>query len=179
MGRMTLNPIVHIDLIWTIIIPLALYLMSGFMFGAAKPVPVNELNLKRWRRDGLLVAAAGPGSNLVLAVGFTIVVFIINRIPQGPTIATASFAVATPILTMAIIGIKINLLLALFNLVPIPPLDGGRVATHLFPQYAAQSAALERFGILIVFLLLYVGVLDVLVFQPTNFLFRLLLSLTV
>ncbi|MFH1018805.1 MAG: site-2 protease family protein [Pseudomonadota bacterium] len=178
MGRMTLNPIPHIDPIGTVILPLAFFFMGGSIFGWAKPVPVNERNLRHGLRDGLLVAASGPLSNLFLACAFTFVLYLLNRaLGSSAPYAAASFNFLVPITMMVTIGIQLNVLLAVFNFLPLPPLDGSRVAVGLFPQLAAPFAHVERYGFLLLLLLFYSGIVGVLVYRPTelivSFLFRL------
>ena len=143
-GRLTLNPIPHIDLFFTILLPLFLILSgSGFIFGGAKPVPVDVSRLRHPRRDWALVGAAGPALNVIMAIGLTAILSALTF----TGLADASSRL-TEILA---IGIFLNALLAVFNLIPIPPLDGSRVV-----QYFLSGAALglyrrlERFGLLII-----------------------------
>ena len=147
MGRVTLNPVKHIDPVGTIIVPLALLIMStGFIFGWAKPVPIN-FNALRSPKSGMIwVALAGPGANLIMAIGwlFVAVLSFNNNIPI--------------ILKMAGAGIFINILLAVFNLLPIPPLDGSRVISALLPNpLAYKYNQLERFGFVILIGLMFIG----------------------
>jgi Zn-dependent protease len=143
MGRVTLNPLRHIDLVGTIVLPLALFLLSNgrFIFGYAKPVPVAFARLKRPRRDMVLVAAAGPATNVLLAI---ISALLLPLVPHVP-------AEVSDWLKANLFGsIFINVILAVFNMIPLPPLDGGRVAVGLLPEaLAAQLARTERYGILI------------------------------
>lgn len=146
-GRLTLNPIPHIDLFLTILVPaILLFSGSGVIFGGAKPVPVNVSRLRNPRRDWALVAAAGPATNLAIALGLSAVLSIlVHGGLAGPVSA------ATQILA---VGIYVNALLAVFNLIPIPPLDGSRVVQFFLSGPALQSyLQLERFGILILFAL--------------------------
>lgn len=147
LGRLTLNPIRHIDPVGTILLPVMLSIVhSPIIFGWAKPVPVNFLNLRQPRRDMILVGLAGPAINIILAV-------ILSRFLHLGLPEFWQHAVA-----MAII---INLVLAIFNLVPIPPLDGSRLVMGLLPnRYAYLYSRSEAYGILIVFILMYLGLLE-------------------
>ena len=142
LGRVTLNPIKHIDPVGTIAVPLILYLVHApFLFGWAKPVPVNFGNLRHPKRDMLWVAVAGPGANLVMAVLWAIVYRLAMPESAGEVSALAA---------MAKIGIYINLILMALNLLPIPPLDGGRVAVSVLPNRAAYAwSRLEPCGLYI------------------------------
>ena len=142
MGRVTFNPLKHIDLFGTIIIPaLLISSPSPFVFGYAKPVPVNFRALKRPRRDMVLVALAGPGTNIALAVISALLMHIANLVPGE----TGVWLIKT-LLT----SVWLNLMLAVFNMLPLPPLDGGRVAVGLLPrEFAMPLARLERYGIFI------------------------------
>lgn len=157
-GRVSLNPLRHIDLIGTIAVPLTLFVLSkltlgaGFLFGWAKPVPVNFENLNRPKRDMLWVAAAGPAANLFMAVCWALVIKL------GLAMQESSFAM--PMILMGIAGIKINIILMVLNLLPLPPLDGGRIAISLLPQRLAyQFARIEPYGLMILLLLLFSGAL--------------------
>ena len=150
MGRVTLNPVKHIDPVGTILVPAALLIMStGFIFGWAKPVPIN-FNALRSPKSGMIwVALAGPGANLIMAIGWLLVFFL-------------AIKMNIPILQrMADAGILINILLAVFNLLPIPPLDGSRVISALLPNpLAYKYNQLEQYGLFILIGLMYFGGFD-------------------
>ncbi|MCU7917116.1 MAG: site-2 protease family protein [Candidatus Thiodiazotropha sp. (ex Dulcina madagascariensis)] len=156
LGRVTLNPIKHIDPIGTILVPLGVYLMTGFMFGWAKPVPVNWNNLRHPKRDMGLVALAGPGANLMMALIWAILVYV------GAMSLEHFDWFGLPLLLMGVAGVLINAVLMALNLMPIPPLDGGRVVYSLLPPKQAQAySRLEAYGLFIVVILLATGLLGV------------------
>lgn len=148
-GRVTFNPFKHIDLFGTILLPAAMLLMSGgqYMFGFAKPVPVNFNNLRRPRRDMILVAAAGPGTNILIAVAAALLLHLGDSVPD-PYKAW---------ITMNLFNaLWINVVLAVFNLIPLPPLDGGRIAVGLLPPpFSYWLARVERFGFLVLIFVLF------------------------
>jgi Zn-dependent protease len=161
LGRVSLNPIVHIDLIGTIVLPLiAVY--SGFpVIGWAKPVPVNISRLRHHRRDFMIVAAAGPLSNLAQAV----VAAVVFRSLIGPDGYGESPAAAELLLDI----MRINVLLAFFNLIPIPPLDGGNVLAGLLPEAGASMLDTVRpFGFILLYALMLTGVLSQLIIPPSR-----------
>ncbi|MCU7843166.1 MAG: site-2 protease family protein [Candidatus Thiodiazotropha sp. (ex Monitilora ramsayi)] len=156
LGRVTLNPLKHIDPVGTVLVPLGLYLMTGFMFGWAKPVPVSWQNLNNPKRDMGIVALAGPGANLVMALIWAIMVYI------GAMTMESFDWIALPLLLMGVAGVLINSILMALNLLPILPLDGGRVLYSLLPQKQAQIySRSEAFGLIIVVALLITGLLGV------------------
>ena len=150
--RITLNPIKHIDLVGTILIPSFLFLASaGFIFGWAKPVPVIFSNLRNPKKDMLWVALAGPFANLIMAIFWTIIFSKQHFFPLG----TQNF-----LSVMSLAGIQINIVLMVLNLLPIPPLDGGRVAVSLLPYSLSNKlAGLERYGFFIILFMLISGIL--------------------
>jgi Zn-dependent protease len=174
MGRLTLNPLKHIDPVGTVLVPLAMLLLpGGILFGWAKPVPIGYRNLGNPKRDMAIVAAAGPLSNLLMAVGWALLlrlsVELLHTLPWA----------AQPLFFMAQAGIAINLILMILNLVPVPPLDGGRVLTGLLPaRQAAALGAIEPYGLMIVVALLLTGVLWR-ILQPVIQLFNELLLVMV
>ena len=150
--RISLNPLRHIDPLGTIILPaLLFFLQAGFIFGWAKPVPVNFSNLRNPKKDMLWVALAGPGANLIMAIFWTIVY---SNQQLVPSIGQNFISI------MAVAGIQINIVLMVLNLLPFPPLDGGRVAVSLLPYpWSSKLAGLERYGFFILIFLLATGLL--------------------
>jgi Zn-dependent protease len=178
-GRLTLNPIAHIDLMGTVVLPLFLLLAHApFLFGYAKPVPVNFGQLRRPRRDMVLVAAAGPVTNIVLAIVSAVVLqsLLKLRLPQDSAFTGLAVTTLTPVAMMAQRSVLINVVLAVFNLLPILPLDGGRVLAGMLPRpQAIAFARLERYGMLIVVLLLATRTLDAVIGPVVNLFLRALL----
>ncbi len=154
MGRLTLNPIAHIDPIGTLLLPLILLIAhSPVLFGWAKPVPVNFFNLHNPRRDSAYVAMAGPASNILMAIGFAIIYHLFSLIPIP--------YVQQPVLITCIYGVELNLIFAFFNLIPILPLDGGRIlAAFLPPSMAYKFSKIEPYGMYIVIALIFLGVFN-------------------
>lgn len=164
LGRVSLNPLVHIDWIGTVLLPLiAIY--SGLpLIGWAKPVPVNTRNLREPRRDFMFVAAAGPISNLLQAVVWAIA---LRALAVNPDHMALDFLRS---------AVFINLLLAFFNLIPVPPLDGGNVLLGLLPpRLAAPYSQLRQYGFLLLYALMFTGVASALIMPPTIFFLRILL----
>ncbi|MBP8902079.1 MAG: site-2 protease family protein [Thiobacillaceae bacterium] len=158
-GRITLNPLRHIDLVGTIIVPLAILLLSklsgggAILFGWAKPVPVNFANLRHPKQDMLWVAAAGPGANLLMALIWAGMIKVAFIMPDG---------IRIPLALMGGAGVFINAVLMALNLIPLPPLDGGRIAVSLLPPRMAYSLArIEPYGIFILLGLMFLGVLGI------------------
>ncbi|MBI3768065.1 MAG: site-2 protease family protein [Deltaproteobacteria bacterium] len=181
-GRLTLNPLPHIDPIGTVMLPAILLLAGAPVFGYAKPVPVNYANLREPRRGMVLVALAGPLSNVALAV-VSAVFFrgILSYLEMlDATAATFNVQVATwvliPLGLMAKISVQMNVVLGIFNLLPIPPLDGGHVLTGLLPYALARRlAAVQPFGFMILMLLLMTRSIGVVLDAPVRLLLRVLL----
>ncbi|MCM8854773.1 MAG: site-2 protease family protein [Candidatus Thiodiazotropha sp.] len=169
LGRVTLNPIKHIDLVGTILVPIGVYLMTGFMFGWAKPVPVNWNNLNHPKRDMGLVALAGPAANLMMALIWAILIYV------GAIIMENFDWLGLPLLLMGVAGVLINTVLMALNLMPIPPLDGGRVVYSLLPPKQAQAySRLEAYGLFIVVILLATGLLGVILWPVVGLTIKLL-----
>jgi Zn-dependent protease len=165
-GRISLNPLRHIDPIGTIILPLLMYWTTSgnFIFGWAKPVPVNFAALRRPKKDMLWVAIAGPTTNLAMAIGWALLYKMGLMFPEN--------YFAGPLLGMSMIGIKINAILMVLNLLPLPPLDGGRVAVSLLPhRQAFMLAKLEPYGM---FILIFLAIVPI---QGTSLLSLILLPL--
>jgi Zn-dependent protease len=177
LGRLTLNPLAHIDIFGTILVPLMLIVAhSPFVFGYAKPVPVNYANLRNPKRDMIWVAAAGPVTNLLLALGFTILWKSLAALTGGEAFPSTYTAFLAAIALMAQSGILINITLAVFNAFPLPPLDGGRVLVGLLPESLSRKVArIEPFGFIILIVLLMTGALDRIIDPPTEFLLKLYL----
>jgi Zn-dependent protease len=186
LGRVTLNPLAHIDPIGTILLPLVmLVLNTGFMFGWAKPVPVNFRLLNDQKRDPIYVAAAGVVTNLALAA-FSGLLFRIIAIVDPWVIQNASFSaepdtllrqILVPVAMMLFVSVRFNVLLAIFNLVPIPPLDGGRIAVGLLPPGPSQAlASVERYGMPLLILLMMSGIIWRFIDIPIRLLTALILG---
>ena len=159
LGRLSLNPIRHIDPVGTVAVPALLLLIGApFLFGWAKPVPVSFRNLKNDRKDMVLVAVAGPAANLLMAVGWMVLLSILYHFGAGENPVIQGFQ------DMAQAGVSINLILLVFNLLPIPPLDGGRVLTGIVPNDVARILdSMEPYGMIIVIALMSFGWLNTLI----------------
>lgn len=167
LGRVSLNPLVHADLIGTIVFPLIAAVSNIPLIGWAKPVPVNVRQLRHPRRDYVLVAAAGPTSNLALAVVSALALMIM---PVSP-VTIGEPNVSAPLASTLSLAMRINVLLAVFNMVPIPPLDGGNVLAGLLPRGIARQFDLVRpYGFLLLYVLMFTGKLEYLILPPYNLL---------
>lgn len=177
LGRLTINPLKHIDPIGTVALPLGMLLMSmltmgqPFAFGWAKPIPVNTRNLQQPRRDMAIVAVAGPSANLLMAVFWVLMMPVFASLIPDANIADG-------FITMAQIGLVFNLVLLVLNLLPIPPLDGGRVLAGLVPRNMADVLdKIEPYGFPILIVLLLLGVLDQIIGPIIGTLYNLLTSI--
>ncbi len=179
LGRLTLNPLPHIDPIGTVLMPGLLLLAGAPVFGYARPVPVDYGQLRNPKRDMVWVALAGPGTNLILAVASALLFRFLAAQLEGVTEATATaftLGVTLPLAQMAQVSVIINVSLAVFNLLPLPPLDGGRVLTGILPYAQARLvAAIEPFGFLILVGLIMTGSLRSIINGPIDFVMRVLL----
>lgn len=169
-GRLSLNPIRHIDPVGTILVPAILFWLGGFLFGWARPVPVNPRFMRDPRRNMVWVSAAGPAANLAMAVGWAFLMMVSQHVNLGVTGEWIGF--------MADWGIQINLMLAVFNMLPIPPLDGGQFLENLLPPgpFASMLAAIRPYGFFIVLALIATHSLSVILNGPIAFLQRLLIA---
>ena len=166
LGRVSLNPLVHIDWIGTVLLPLIAAVSNLPLIGWAKPVPVNLHNLKHPRRDFMIVAAAGPISNMLQALAAALLLRAVFTEGGEPN----------PMVSLLTNAVWINLLLAFFNLIPVPPLDGGNVVLGLMPPRMAMAySGLRNYGILILYALMLTGVASAIMLPPTIFFARLLL----
>lgn len=167
LGRVSINPVVHVDPIGTVLFPLLAAISGVPLIGWAKPVPVQIRNLGHHRRDYMLVAAAGPASNLVLA---GLASMVLRMMPISPS-NIGSLDVSAPLAILAMRAIDINALLAVFNMIPIPPLDGGNVLAGVLPgRFAALFNALTPYGFLLIYALMLTNRLGTLIGPPYYFL---------
>lgn len=171
LGRLTLNPFKHIDPVGTILVPAVMLLLPGsYLFGWAKPVPVNTRNLRHPKTDMAWVAAAGPGANLAMAIGWALVIRLAFALGSGNPFAW-------PMLYMGVAGIFINSSLFLLNLLPLPPLDGGRVVTGLLPTRASIAfSRIEPYGMWILLALLFTHMLGRILWPLLSYVLTLLVG---
>lgn len=165
-GRISLNPLRHIDPFGTLLLPALTIMLGGILFGWAKPVPVDFGKLRRPKKDMLWVAAAGPAANLVMAILWILLIKFSTGLPES---------IELPMALMGKAGVTINVVLMVLNLFPLPPLDGGRIAVSLLPRnLAIKFAQLERYGFIILILLLFTGVLSAILSPVINLVFAAL-----
>ncbi|MBF0634549.1 MAG: site-2 protease family protein [Nitrospinae bacterium] len=172
LGRLTLNPIAHIDIFGTVILPILFYTMTGFLFAYAKPVPVNFQNLANPKRDMAIVAVAGPVTNVILAILSSLALNGIGMLSPGSlglfhanlagNSAASPGVLILPLMYMFYFSIVLNTILAIINLIPIPPADGGRIVVGLLPEPASSSyASIESYGMLILVFILFMNPLNI------------------
>ncbi len=168
LGRVSLNPLVHVDWIGTVLLPILALISRLPLIGWAKPVPVNTRNLRNPRRDFMLVAAAGPISNLLQACVAAAALRLLwnGASEQGPGL----------VVTLLYFAVQVNLLLAFFNLIPVPPLDGSNVLLGLLPPSLAMPySRLRQYGFIVLYALMFTGLASAWITPPTNFFMRVLL----
>ena len=178
MGRLTLNPIAHIDIVGTIIMPIMLLFFTNgnFVFGYAKPVPINPANFQDPKKHMAISAAAGPITNIVLAFISVLIIKILLPIIIFILPGSLAQSFGEPLTYMLMKSIQWNVLLAVFNLIPIPPLDGGRVLTGFLPQKQAFAySKIEPYGMMIVILLIVTGMAQLFIVPVMTFIYSLIL----
>ncbi len=175
-GRISLNPTKHIDPIGTILVPITLFIVSkltvgaGFLFGWAKPVPVNFSNLRHPKHDMLWVAAAGPAANLLMAFSWALIFKMCIAMPES--------TFTNLMILMCTVGIKINVILMVINLLPLPPLDGGRMAASLLPhRISYYFNKIEPYGLIILLVLLFSGVLGAVIWPAITWTITMIASI--
>ncbi|MGB9430184.1 MAG: site-2 protease family protein [Gammaproteobacteria bacterium] len=168
LGRLTVNPVKHIDPIGTILVPAVLYIFTGFVFGWAKPVPVAPRNFKNPRKGMAIVAVAGPLSNLLMGIFWAAVSYVVVLLNQ-PALQLLYY--------MGLAGVSVNVVLAILNIIPVPPLDGGRVLAGLLPRDAANLLdRIEPFGLFIIAILVFSHLFNFILGPPIVWLQSILLS---
>jgi len=169
-GRLTFNPISHLDLFGTIVLVLTQ------MIGWAKPVPVDSRYLQNPRKDMLWISLGGPAANIVTAVLLSLVLHILMGVLGGPRGGAGSAFFLWPLFMILALGVQINVVLAIFNLLPVPPLDGSGIVAGLLPRrYAYEYEKLQPYGFIILILLIFTGVVSYIIMPPISFITRLLL----
>ncbi|MBN1355527.1 site-2 protease family protein [bacterium] len=173
-GRLSLNPLVHIDPLGTVLLPLLLAITGGVVFGWAKPVPINLNNLKNPKRDDGLIALAGPAANLVLAVAAAVLIRLI-LLTMSSLIPVHGLVFIIQFLNIAI---QVNIFLMLFNILPIPPLDGFSIFQMFLPVHLSfKLMQIQKYGFIIILILVFTGILDLLYFRPVGGIFFSLIHL--
>ncbi len=176
LGRLTLNPLAHIDIFGTIVMPIMLFVLTDgrFMFGYAKPVPINPMNFKNPRKGMALSAVAGPAVNILLALASVIILKLILTPLAAFSPEALKETIIKPCLMIFSASVVMNIILASFNMIPIPPLDGGRVLTGLLPSKQALSfSKIEPFGFIIVLILIYTGIANLFIMPVITFFLKL------
>jgi Zn-dependent protease len=176
LGRLTLNPLAHIDIFGTIIMPIMLFVLTEgrFVFGYAKPVPINPMNFKNPRKGMALSAIAGPLTNIALALASVLLLKLVIAPIAGLSPDTVKETFMKPLLMIFSASVIVNVVLATFNMIPIPPLDGGRVLTGLLPSRQAMSfSKIEPFGFIIVLVLIYTGIANLFIMPVITFFLKL------
>jgi Zn-dependent protease len=171
LGRISMNPIRHIDLFGSIILPALLYFTSGMLFGYAKPTPVRLENTRDPRRADRWISGAGPVSNLVLAAAGVLVLLLLRIATGGAAFTNAGGAILTPVVIVLFTFVRINIVLGVFNLIPIPPLDGSWVLSSLFPALRRVFETIAPFGFLILIVLSSTRILSWILGPPLELLF--------
>lgn len=172
LGRLTLNPIKHIDLIGTIIVPIVLFVLGGVVLGWAKPVPINTRNLNKPKRDMALIAVAGPSANFIMAIIWALFAKL------ALVLVNLNFSEVLVLYYMGMAGISINIMLMVINLLPIPQIDGGHIVSAMLPRsLSVYYDRLSPYGLLILMLLLLFGVLQKILVPVVSFLFASVVSM--